>query len=402
MPPSFAWLQLKNDWAFLMTGRPPASLRLHLACIWAALLLLAACDGGGEQKAVAPPPPPPAVQVATVGSQEVTPSVTFTGRVVAIDKVDLRARVEGFLEARHFTEGQQVKTGDLLFSIEQGQYQAAVSQAEATLARAQAALGNAELQLGRANELVKNKNIPQATRDDRQAERDAAAAEVAADQAALDTAKLNLSYTEITAPISGRIGISAYSQGNLVNPASGTLATVVSQDPIYVTFPVSQRELLEVREQAEKQGGPAKFKVKLRLPDGKIYDQTGTINFVDVQVDQSTDTVTVRATFPNPQGLLVEGALVGVIVEQAQPEQRLVIPQVAVLVDQAGAYVLLVDAQSKVEQRRIVLGDAVGASTTVISGLKAGEKVIVEGLQKVRPGQAVAATEMPPVTANPS
>lgn len=382
-----------------MTDRLPAPPRLRLAGAWAGLLLLAACDGG-EQKAAAPPPPP-AVQVAVVGSQEITPAVTFTGRVVATDKVDLRARVEGFLERRHFTEGQQVKEGDLLFTIEQGQYQAAVAQAEGGVARAQANLSNAELQLARANELVKNKNIPQATRDDRQADRDAAAAQLASDEAALETARLNLSYTEIKAPISGRIGISSFTQGNLVNPASGTLATVVSQDPIYVTFPVTQRELLEVREQAEREGGPGRFKVKLRLPNGKIYDQTGTINFVDVQVDQSTDTVTVRASFPNPQGLLVEGALVGVIVEEAQPQHMLVIPQVAVLIDQAGPYVLVVNDQAKVEQRRIALGVGTGADVAVASGLKQGDKVIVEGLQKVRPGQAVAATELPPAPVNP-
>lgn len=376
------------------TGRP-------LAGALGVMLLLMGCDGQ-QQGEAGGSPPPPAVLVAAVGSQEVTPSDSFTGRVVAVDKVDLRARVEGFLEARHFTEGQDVKAGDLLFSIEKGQYEAAVAQAQGNVARAQAALKNAELQLARANELVKNKNIPQATRDDRQAERDSAAAELAAQQAALATAQLNLSYTEISSPISGRIGVSAYSQGNLVGPSSGTLATVVSQDPIYVTFPVSSRQLLQVRERARAQGDPTRFNVKLRLPNGQIYDQTGTLNFVDVAVDQSTDTVTVRATFPNPERLLVDGALVGVIVEEAQPEQALVVPQEAILVDQAGPYVLLVDGQSKVEQRRIKTGQAQGARMTVTEGLKAGEKVIVEGLQKVRPGQAVQAADAPPAAAQPS
>jgi membrane fusion protein (multidrug efflux system) len=356
----------------------------------AALLLLAGCDQAEDQAPQAAPAPTPAVGVVAVKSREVTPSVSFTGRVEAVDKVDLRARVEGFLEQRHFAEGQDVKEGDLLFTIEKGRYQAAVAQAEANVARAQAALSNAELQLARANELVKNRNIPQATRDDREAERDAARAELAAAQAALQTAQLNLSYTEIKAPISGRIGASVYSQGNLVGPASGVLATIVSQDPIYVTFPVSSRQLLQVREQAAREGTDAsRYQVKLRLPDGSIYDQTGTVDFVGVQVDPSTDTVTVRATFPNPRRLLVAGGLVGVLVETVEPEQALVIPQAAVLTDQAGPYVLLVDGQSKIEQRRVQLGQQTGAEFAVEGGLRQGDRIVTEGLMKVRPGQTV-------------
>ena len=385
-----------------MSGWPWSSLRRNSGTLIAAIvpLLLMACDGQ-QQQGAAPPPPPPAVQVAAVARQEVTPGYSFTGRVVATDKVDLRARVEGFLEKRLFTEGQDVKEGDLLFAIEKAQYEAAVAQAEGNVARAQAALKNAELQLARANELVKNRNIPKATRDDRQAERDSAAAEVAAQKAALQAAQLNFGYTDIYAPIAGRIGISAYTQGNLVNPSSGVLASIVSQDPIYVTFPVSSRQLLEVRERARAQGNPDRFNVKLRLPNGQIYGHTGTVDFVDVQVDQSTDTVTVRATFPNPDRFLVDGQLVGVIVERAQPELALVIPQEAVLVDQAGPYVFVVDGQSKAEQRRIKSGQPQGALLAVTDGLNAGEKVIVEGLQKVRPGQAVQVAEAPPAAAQP-
>lgn len=359
-------------------------------------LALAGCDGEPDEAATAQPAqqaPPPAVTVATVTRQAVTPAVTFNGRVEAVDKVDLRARVEGFLQQRHFTEGQKVQEGDLLFTIEKGQYQAAVAQAEANVARAQAALKNAQLQLDRANELVQNRNIPRATRDDREAERDSARAELAAAQAALQSAQLNLSYTEIRAPISGRIGASAYSQGNLVNPSSGVLATIVSQDPIYVTFPVSSRQLLEVREQAAQEGEDARrYQVKVRLPDGSIYDQTGTVDFVDVQADPSTDTVTVRAEFANPGGLLVEGALVGVLVETVEPEQVLVIPQAAMLTDQAGPYVLLVNGESKIEQRRIQLGQQTGTAFVVQSGLEEGDRVVVQGVQQVRPGQTVQAT----------
>ena len=359
-------------------------------------LALAGCDGEPDEAATAQPAqqaPPAAVTVATVTRQAVTPAVSFNGRVEAVDKVDLRARVEGVLERRHFTEGQDVQEGDLLFTIEKGRYQTAVAQAEANVARAEAALKNAQLQLDRANELVQNRNIPRATRDDREAERDAARAELAAAQAALQSAELNLSYTEIRAPISGRIGASAYSQGNLLNPSSGVLATIVSQDPIYVTFPVSSRQLLEVREQAAQAGADARqYQVKVRLPDGSIYDQTGTVDFVDVQVDPSTDTITVRAEFANPRRLLVEGALVGVLVETVEPEQVLVIPQAAMLTDQAGPYVLLVDGESKVEQRRIQLGQQTGTAFVVQSGLEEGDRVVVDGVQQVRPGQTVQAT----------
>lgn len=379
-----------------MAGRQPTSRHRTFGLLLAGGLALpvAGCGEGDQRQAVPAPTPPPAVTVAAVGRQEVTPAVTFTGRVQAVDKVELRARVEGFLEQRHFTEGQDVKAGDLLFTIEKGQYQALVAQAQGNVARAQAALGNAQLQLARADELVKNKNIPQATRDDRQAERDSAAAELAAQQAALQTAQLNLGYTDVKAPVAGRIGTSTYTQGNLVTPQSGALATIVSQDPIYVTFPVTSRELLQVREQARRSGTDAtRFQVKVRLPDGTMYDQVGAVDFVDVTVDPSTDTVTVRAVFPNPRRLLVDGELVGVVVEEAQPQEALVIPQAAVLVDQGGPYVLTVDGQGKAGQRRVKLGAAQGVNTVVAEGLRAGEKVIVEGVQKVRPGQAVQATE---------
>lgn len=379
-------------------GRLRAAMHRRLAAaIGAAMLLLVGCgeqEQQEQQQGAAPSAPPPVVGVATVERQPVTPAASFTGRVEAIDKVEIRARVEGFLEARHFTEGQEVKEGDLLFSIEKDQYQAAVAQAEANVARAEATLQNAQLQLDRAEELVRNRNIARATRDDREADRNTARAELAAAQAALQVAKLNLSYTEIRAPISGRIGASAYSVGDLVNPSSGVLATIVSQDPIYVTFPVSSRQLLEVREQAARQGVAAdRYQVKVRLPDGSMYDQTGTVNFVGVQVDPTTDTVTVRAEFPNPRRLLIEGMLVGVVVETVEPEQVLVIPQAAMLTDQGGPYVLLVDGESKVEQRRIKLGQQTGTSFVVQSGLREGDKVVVEGVQQVRPGQAVQVNE---------
>jgi membrane fusion protein (multidrug efflux system) len=280
--------------------------------------------------------------------------------------------------------------------IEKQVYEAAVTVAEAEIAKAQAELENAELQLRRALELVKNKNIPQAQVDERQALRDMANAALLAAQAQHTEAQINLSYTEISAPIAGRIGKSAFSVGNLVEPESGPLATIVSEDPIRVSFPVSMRTLLDVqRGRAEKGGDRSGFEVRLQLADGTEYPEKGKIDFSSNQADVGTDTVLVRAVVPNPDGLLVDGALVQVLVDMAEPEKVLVIPQSALLVDQTGRYVLAVDAENKVEKRPVTVGDAVGTQQVIESGLAEGDLVIVEGALKVRPGQPVQASEAP-------
>ena len=221
-----------------------------------------------------------------------------------------------------------------------------------------------------------------------------AAAGILEAQAALERAQIDLGYTEIHAPIAGRIGRAAFSVGNLVGPDSGVLATIVSQDPIYVTFPVSQRQLLEYRRRGDDAAGPPV--VKVTLPDGTAYEHPGEVNFFDVQVDQGTDTVTVRAAFPNPERTLVDGQFVNVRVERGEPVQMLAVPQASVQIDQAGPFVLVVGGDNKVEARRITLGAVAGAQVVVQAGLKAGDKVIVEGIQKARPGITVAATEAPP------
>jgi membrane fusion protein (multidrug efflux system) len=341
------------------------------------------------------PVPPPAVSVTAVTSRQVTETADYVGRITAIDKVDVVARVPGFLEERKFTEGRLVKKGDLLFRIEQATYKAAVEQARATLAKAKATEVNAKLQLERGKELVKNSNIPQATVDQRAADEEAAQASVLEAQAQLDQAQINLGYTEIRSPIDGRIGLALFTEGNLVQPSSGRLATIVSQDPIYVTFQVSQRNVLEYMRRVAESPSNRFVTIHLKLPDGTIYPHPGTSNFLDVQVDPTTDTVTVRATVPNPNGALITGGVVGVTLERGAPKEALTVPQAAVLLDQAGRYVLVVDAAKKVEQRRITTGVEQGRNVVVTEGLKEGELVIVEGIQKVRPGQVVSTTVVP-------
>jgi membrane fusion protein (multidrug efflux system) len=361
---------------------------MSLALVGAALL--AACDQQAETAAATAATPPPSVTVISLQPTEVTPGFGFNGRVVAVDEAQLRARVTGFLEKRLFEEGADVKAGDLLFVIEKAPYQAVVDQRQAELASTEANRVNTALQLRRGEELVKNKNIPQSEVDQRRAADEMAAAQILEAQAALEQAQINLGYTEIHAPIAGRIGRAAFSVGNLVGPDSGVLATIVSQDPIYVTFPVSQRELLAHRGES---GEPV---VRVTLPDGTLYDHPGKLNFLDVEVDPGTDTLTVRAELPNPDRVLVAGQFVGVRVERGEPEKVLAVPQASVQVDQAGPYVLVVGGDDKVEARRITLGPVEGAQVVVQTGLQTGDKVIVEGIQKVRPGMVVAASEAPP------
>jgi len=357
-----------------------------------ALIIAVSCSVAAAQGTA----PPPAVSVTPVVSREVTETIDYIGRLTAVDKVDVVARVPGFLEERKFKEGQYVKKGDLLFRIEQATYKAAVEQARANVAKAKATEVNAKLQFERGKELVRNQNIPQATLDQRAADEEAAQASVMEAQAALDQAEINLGYTEIRSPIDGRIGLAIFTEGNLVQPSSGKLATIVSQDPIYVTFQVSQRNLLDYfRRRAEDPGKNTHVNIRIKLPNGTIYPHAGLSDFLDVQVDPTTDTVTVRATVPNPEHVLIPGGVVGVTVERGAPKSALAIPQAAVLLDQAGRYVLVVDAAKKVEQRRVTTGVEQGRNIVVTDGLKEGELVIVEGIQKVRPGQTVTATVVP-------
>ena len=364
-------------------------MRFPLA-ICLVLPLLVGCD---EKKEAAAPAANPAVGVQPAAMKGVSQSFEFVGRIKATNKVDVRARVEGFLEKVAFREGQDVKTGDLLYQIEKVQFQAQVDQAKANLASAEADATNAQLQYNRQFELARHQFSPQATVDQNKAALDTGRAKILQTQAALTQAQVNLDYTDIRSPIDGRIGRTAYTVGNLVNPSSGVLATIVSQDPIYVLFPVSVRDLEIIREaRRTEEGGLAKIDIRLRLSNGREYPQRGVWNLTDPQVDQQTDTLIMRATVPNPERQLIDGEFVTAVIRERREEPRLVVPQAAIQIDQSGNYVLVVDDQHKVEQRRIQTGPNRGADVVITSGLKEGEKVIVDGIQKVRPGQIVQET----------
>jgi membrane fusion protein (multidrug efflux system) len=356
-----------------------------------------ALAGCGDSKQANPQAaaPPPAVTVIKVATTDVTPTASFTGRIEAIFKVDLRARVDGFLQKRLFREGADVKEGDLLLVIEKGLYQAAVDQAKAAIVSAEATLKLTDIEVGRQTELFSRNVGAQARVDEVTAKQGEARGNLLAQKAALEKAQLQLSYTDIAAPIAGRIGRANVSVGNFVGPNSGILATIVSQDPIYVNFPVSQREILAVR---KEQGAvkPAEYVIYLQLADGSRYASPGQLNFLDVTVNQGTDTVQVRATFPNPNRILVDGQIVTVTVELGKGESMVQIPQHAFQIDQSGTFVLVVDKDNKIQVRRIELGEFVGMNVNVAKGLNVGETIVTEGIQRVRPGQVVQPNEVKP------
>ncbi len=357
-----------------------------------ALAVLTGC-GEGNKGAQQAAPPPPAVTVVKASTEDVRQTYRFTGRIEAVMKVDLRARVDGFLEKRLFTEGADVKEGELLFTIEKGLYQAAVDEAKAAIVTAEASLKLADVEFDRQTELVQKNVGAQARLDEATAKQGEARGSLMQQKAALERAQLNLSYTDIRAPIAGRIGRANVSIGNFVGPSTGPLATIVSQDPIYVGFPVTQREILEYR---KERNNPAEIVVFLQLADGSRYKHPGKLNFLDVTVNQGTDTVLVRASFPNPDRTLVDGQLVAVVLEGGKPEHAIVVPAQALQLDQSGTFVLVVDAENKVQVRRVEIGAPRGTNMVIRGGLKEGERIVTEGIQRIRPGQVVNPTEAKP------
>lgn len=345
--------------------------------------------------------PPPAVGMVEAIKRPITETSEFLGRIEAVNRVNVVARVTAFLEQRLFVEGSELRKGDPLYRLERGPFEADLASKRAQVAQLQATLENAKLTTERARTLLGGPAGQQSTYDAAIANQRSLEAQVQAAQAQVDASQINLDYTMISAPIDGKIGRTAVTEGNVVGPSSGVLTTIVSQDPMYVTFPVPLRQGLELRERYAPQGGLEAVVIRLRLPNGRMYGKSGKLNFVDNTIAQNTDTITVRGEIANPilraesaAGVtvheLTDGEFVTVVLEGVQPIEVLAVPRSAVLSDQQGDYVLTVGTGDKAEQRRIQLGQSTPTIASVISGLSAGDKVIVEGLQRVRPGQAVS------------
>lgn len=344
------------------------------------------------QPAEAAAPPAPMVITSVVTEKTVNPPEEYVGRVEAVQSVDLRARVEGFLEEVRFKEGAMVKAGDVLYVIEQTAYKAKVKADQARVARAQATLSSDIKYLKRLKSVnaggVSATDLE--TAESRVQQSRAALQEA---QASLASSQLNLSYTTIKAPIDGQIGKTKYTRGNLVNPSSGVLASIVQSDPVRVVFSISENKMPEKQKKrldSSIQDMITSRKFQIRLPDQEIYPEPGQPDFMDNQVDSKTGTLAAYLKFDNPSHFLVPGQYVTVLESSSNPKKKPVIPQASVLEDRDGRYVFVVTPENKAEQRRIITGPVMGTMWSVESGLRIGEKIIVQGVQKVKPGQMVA------------
>ena len=368
--------------------RLPASLQSFVAI--AAAGLLGACQPGAAQQQ--PGGGPVEAGVLVMAPRTVALSSELTGRTVDFEVSEVRPQVNGVIKARLFEEGAFVKAGQPLYQIDPAIYRAQADSARAALAQAEAALTSARSKAERYKELVKENAVSRQDDDDAQAAHREALANVAARRAALAEAEVNLAYTRVTAPISGRIGRSSVTAGALVTAQQATaLTTIRKLDPIYVDLNQSVAETLKLRGKAEAADDGA-AEVVLKLEDGSVYPLKGKLKFSDASVDAGTGMVALRAVFPNPKGTLLPGMYVRASVAQGDLDGALLVPQAAVTRDSRGAArVMVVGAAGKAEERPITVGQTVGTDWLVTSGLKPGERVIVEGLQKVQPGAPVKA-----------
>lgn len=334
----------------------------------------------------------PPVIVRKVEMAPATAPLRFNGQVEAIEAVDIQARITGFLKEKAFEQGAAVKAGDLLFEIEPDQMQAAVMSAEAQVARAEASQNAARQSLTRTRTLANRNTVSQAALDDAQAAFDIATADVQNAEAALNNARLNLSYTQVRSPINGTIGRSLFTVGNLVGPSSGPLARILQLDPVRVVFSITDRSLIDIRQ--KEAGGatvnPASFKLTLTLANGTQYGERGNIQFIDNEVSAQTGTVAVRALFANPNHILVPGQVVAVNLLDETVGELPVIPMSSVLQDRQGKYVYVLNDGNTVSRRPIMTGTRIGNDWSVTDGLKAGETIVVEGLQRIADGLAVS------------
>lgn len=369
------------------------------------LLSLYACS---DKKPATPPgagaPPPANVAVITVAPEDVANTTELPGRIEAVRNADVRARVGGIVQKRLYGEGSEVRAGAVLYQIDAAPFQAAYNSAEAALARADANLGQVTTRLNRYRSLVDSNAISKQEFDDVLSAQKLAAADVAAAKAVLDNARLNLSYSTITAPIAGRIGRTLVTEGALVTANDPTALAVIQQlDPIYVTLTQSSVELSQLREKITQSGQRGtKIKLTLLTEDGKPYAHTGQFLFSETTVDPLSSSVILRAQFPNPERSLLPGMYVRVKLEQGVRSGTITVPQQAVMRTADGSVVMSVNAEGKVIPKPVKTGGAYGTRWIITSGLDLGDQIIVEGLQKAKPGATVKASPWEPAGAAPT
>jgi RND family efflux transporter MFP subunit len=373
-----------------------AHARLAALCASAILMLgLAGCEQGESKPAA---PPPPQVTVARPLAKTVADQDEYVGRFVAVDAVEVRARVSGYLDAIHLTDGQIVKTGDLLFTIDRRPFQTSLDQARANLQQAKANLAYAEADLARAEPLLGGSVISKQTYDQRTQAKRVAQANVAAQEAAVRQAELDLEFTELRAPVSGRIGDRRVSIGTLVmGGTTGTttlLATIKSTDPIRFEFTMDEGSYLRYVRMAKT--GPdvtndgGNVPVQLRLLDEQTFAHKGKMDFVDNAIDTSSGTIRGRAVFANAQGTFTPGMFGRIRVAAGPPAEALLVPDTAIGTEQVKKFVLVVDDQNTAQARYVTLGPLVGGMRVVQSGLDANDRVVINGLMRVRPGVKVS------------
>jgi RND family efflux transporter MFP subunit len=370
--------------------------KMAIAAMIFAAPALAACEQSQSQPASAPPPPQ--VTVANPVSRMIADQDEYVGRFVAVESVEVRARVSGYLEAIHFQDGQLVKKGDLLFTIDRRPFQTALDQAQASLAQAKATLAFAESDLARAQGVAIGTVITQQTFDQRTQAKRVAQAAVAAQEAAVRQAGLDLEFTELRAPVSGRIGDRRVSTGNLVTGGTAgntsLLATIESINPIRFEFSLDESSYLRYarlfQDSADSANHGLAVPVKLKLIDEPAFSHEGNIDFVDNAISRSFGTVRARAVFTNPNGTFLPGMFARVQVAAGPPSNVLFVPDVAIGTEQVGKFVLVVDAESVARAKQVTLGAFVDGLRAVTEGLKPDDDVIISGLMRARPGVKVA------------
>lgn len=375
----------------LRTKRASGALILWLALLWLTCGLALTRVAHAQDTAA-----PPKVTIAAAYEKELIREATFIGRGEATAKTDLVARVTGIITEIVAEDGAAVKAGDVIFRIEPDTYRADVAAKTASVSSAEANVKLAEIELVRKTELLRREAIPESELDIAQANAAVAEAELDAARAALDEAQLNLERTEIMAPFDGRIGRSTVSLGALVGPSTGPLVTLVQETPMYVTFSLSEPQLITILERLDRglsdlMENGASPNVFVRLPDGTLLEEPGKITFLDNRIDPATGTIALRAEFANERRIILDGGFVSVVIEDLNPTLSILIPQNALQRDQRGDFVLVVTDQQLVEQRYVTLGPQEETAVVVQDGLRVGESVIVDGLQRVRPGVEVNA-----------